>query len=91
MVGHMPTATQPEPTQTNRRAKQAKAWYLARDETDRYSISGLIAAVIFFVVDIATGGGVVSAIGLAVILGMFAIAISFVISRTITASLRKRS
>jgi hypothetical protein len=87
----MPTATTPEPTQPNRRARQAKAWYLARDERDRFSISGLIAALIFFVIEIATGGGVVSAIGLAVIVGIVVIAISFVISRTITASLRKRS
>jgi hypothetical protein len=86
----MPTAT-PEPTQTNGRARQAKGWYLARGETDRYSISGLIAAVIFFVIDVATGGGVVSAIGFAVIVGIVVVAISFVISRTIVASLRKRS
>jgi hypothetical protein len=87
----MPTATKPEPTQTNRGVRQAKGWYLARDETDRYSISGLIAALIFFVIDIATGGGVVSAVGLAVLVGIVAVAISVVISRTITASWRKRS
>jgi hypothetical protein len=86
----MPTGTEPQPTQANGRIK---GWYLdpARDEKDRSFISGLIAAVIFFVIDIATGGGVVSAIGLAVILGIVVAAISFVISRTIIASMRKRS
>ncbi len=54
-------------------------------------IGGLIAAVIFFVIDVATGGNVVAAIGLAVILGIVVVAISFVISRTIIASKRKRS
>jgi hypothetical protein len=63
---------------------------MARGETDRYAISGLIAAVIFFVIDVATGGGVISAIGLAVIVGIVVVAISFVISRAIVASLRKR-
>jgi hypothetical protein len=87
----MPTATKPGPTQTNGRAKRAKGWYLARDETERYTISGLLAAVIFFIIDVATGGGVVSAIGLAVIVGLVGLAISFAISRTIIASLRKRS
>ncbi|MGI9185441.1 MAG: hypothetical protein ACR2GZ_10870 [Solirubrobacteraceae bacterium] len=54
-------------------------------------IGGLIAAVIFFVIDVATGGNVVAAIGLAVILGIVVVAISFVISRTIIASRRRRS
>jgi hypothetical protein len=51
----------------------------------------LIAAVIFFVVDVATGGGVLSAIGLAVILGILVTAISFAISRTILARMLNRS
>jgi hypothetical protein len=87
----MPTATNSDPTQTNRRAEQVQGWYLARGDTDRCIISGLIAAVIFFVIDVATGGGVVSAIGLGVILGIVVVAISFAISRTIMASMRKRS
>jgi hypothetical protein len=87
----MLTATKPEPSQTNGRARQVKGWYLARDETDRYIISGLIAAVIFVVIDVATGGGVVSAVGLAVILGIVVVAISFLISRTIIASMGKHS
>jgi len=87
----MPSATKPGPPQTNGLTRQAKGWYLARGETERYSISGLIAAVIFFVIDVATGGGVVSAIGLGVLVGIVVLAISFVISRTIVASLRKRS
>ena len=87
----MPSATKPEPPQTNGRARQAKAWYLARDEIDRCSISGLIAAVIFFVIDVATGGGVVSAIGLAVVVGIVTVAISFAVSRAIIVSLHKRS
>ena len=87
----MPSVTKPGPTQPNGRARQVKGWYLARDETERFSISGLIAAVIFFVIDVATGGGVVSAIGLGMIVGIVVLAISFVISRTIVASLRKRS
>jgi hypothetical protein len=86
----MPTATKPEPSQPNRRASQAKDWYQARGETDRYIISGLIAAVIFFVIDVATGGGVVSAIGLGVIVGSVAVMISYVISHALVASMRKR-
>jgi len=86
----MPRAN-PQPSQSNGRARQAKGWYLARDETERFSISGLIAAVIFFVIDVVTGGGVVGAIGMGVIVGIVVVAISFVISRTITVSLRKRS
>ena len=89
----MPTATKPQPTQTNGRARRVKSWYLdpGRDETDRSIISGLIAAVIFFVIDVATGGGVLSAIGLAVILGILVTAISFAISRTIIARMHNRS
>jgi hypothetical protein len=87
----MPTATKTEPTQTHGRARQAKGWYLARNDKDRSIISGLIAAVIFFVIDVSTGGGVVSAIGLAVILGIVVVAISFMIYRAIVASLRKSS
>ena len=87
----MSSATKPGPTQKNGLARQVKDWYLARHETERYSISGLIAAVIFFVIDVATGGGVVTAIGLGVIVGIVVLAISFVISRTIVASLRQRS
>jgi hypothetical protein len=88
----MPTA-KPQPPQANGRARQVKGWYLdpARGATDRSIISGLIAAVIFVVIDVATGGGVVSAIGLAVILGIFVTAISFAISRTIIARMRNRS
>ena len=89
----MPTTTKPQPPHANGRAKQVKGWYLdpARGATDRSIISGLIAAVIFFVIDVATGGGVVSAIGLAVILGLLVTAISFAISRTITARMRNSS
>lgn len=54
-------------------------------------IGGFIAAVIFFVIGVATGGNVVAAIGLAVILGIVVVAISFVISGTIIASRRRRS
>jgi hypothetical protein len=88
----MPTATKPRPTQPNGRARQALRWHPdpARHETDRYIISGLIAAMIFFVIDVATGGSVVSAIGLAVIIGLVVVAISLVVSRTIIASRRKR-
>ena len=89
----MPTATKPQPAQTKGRARQVKGWYLdpGRDETDRSIISGLVAAVIFFVIDVATGGGVVSAIGLAVMLGIVVVAISLLISRMIIANMRKRS
>jgi hypothetical protein len=75
------------------RARQVKSWYLDpdRDEKDRYIVSGWIAALIFFVVDVVTGGGVVSAIGLSVIIGVVTVAVSFVISRTIIASMRKRT
>ena len=83
----MPTATKPQPVHPKGRARQVKGWYLdpGRDEKDRSIISGLVAAVIFFVIDVATGGGVVSAIGLAVLTGLVVVAISFVISRTINA------
>jgi hypothetical protein len=83
----------PQPTQATGRPGQLKGWYLARTRSpsERSIVSGLIAAVIFVVVDVATGGGVVSAIGLAVILGIVVAAISFAISRTIIASLRKPS
>jgi hypothetical protein len=89
----MPTDTKPPRTHTNSRARQVKGWYLdpARDEKDRYLISGLIAALIFFVIYVLTGGGVVSAIGLSVIIGVVTVAVSFVISRTISASMRKRT
>jgi hypothetical protein len=89
----MPTAAKPQPPQTNGPASQVKAWYLdpPRGAKDRSIISGLIAAVIFFVVDVATGGGVLSAIGLAVILGILVTAISFAISRTILARMHNRS
>jgi hypothetical protein len=89
----MTTAAKTQPPQANGRARQVKGWYLdpARGATDRSIISGLIAAVIFFVIDVATGGGVVSAIGLAVILGIFVAAIFFAISRTIIAGMRNRS
>jgi hypothetical protein len=89
----MPTAAKPQPPQTNGRASQVKGWYLdpARGATDRSIISGSIAAVIFFVIDLATGGGVLSAIGLAVILGIFVTAISFAISRTIIARMHNHS
>jgi hypothetical protein len=88
----MPT-TKPKPPQANGPARQVKGWYLdpARGATDRSIISGLIAAVIFLVIDVATGGGVVSAIGFAVILGIFVAAISFAIARTIMARMRDRS
>ena len=62
-----------------------RAVVLTRDRSGVGRPSGLV------VIDIATGGGVVSAIGLAVIVGIVASAISFAISRTISASLRKRS
>jgi hypothetical protein len=89
----MPTDAKPPPTHTNSRVRQVKGWYLdpARDEKDRYIISGLIAAVIFFVIDVVTGGGVVSAIGLSVIIGVVTVAVSFLISRTIIASKHKRT
>ena len=90
----MATAVKPQsPQHANARARRVKGWYLdpARGATDRSIISGLIAAVIFFVIDVATGGGVVSAIGLAVILGIVVVAISLVISRMIVANRRKRS
>ncbi len=89
----MPTATKPQPAHPKGRARRVKGWYLdpGRDETDRSIISGWVAAVIFFVIDVASGGGVVSAIGLAVILGIVVIAISLVISRMIIANMRKRS
>ncbi len=89
----MPTATTPQPTPTSGRARQLKRWYLdpARGAKDRSIISGLIAAVIFFVIDVATGGGVASAIGLAVIIGIVVVAISFVISRAMIAKMRKRA
>ena len=89
----MPTATKPQPAHPKGRARQVKGWYLdpGRDETDRSMISGLVAAVIFFVIDVATGGGVLSAIGLAVILGILVTAISFAISRTIIARMHNRS
>ena len=48
-------------------------------------IYGLIAAVIFFVLDVTTGGGVVAAVGQSLIIGIVAVAISFKISRTIIA------
>jgi hypothetical protein len=51
----------------------------------------LIAAVIFFVIDVATGGRVLSAIGFTVILGILVTAISFAISRTIIARMHNRS
>ena len=53
--------------------------------------SGCIAGVIYFVIDVATGGSVAPAIGGAVILAIVAFAISFVISRAIIASKRDRS
>jgi hypothetical protein len=89
----MPTTANPQPPQTNGRARQVKGWYLdpARGATDRSIISGLIAAVIFFVIDVATGGGVGSAIGFAVILGILVTAISFAITRTVIARTRNRS
>jgi hypothetical protein len=89
----MPTHTKPPPSRTNSRAGQIKAWYMHpdRDGRDRFIISGLIAALIFFVVDVVTGGGVVSAIGLSVIVGVVTVAVSFAISRTIIASMRKRT
>jgi hypothetical protein len=89
----MPTAIKPEPPPTSGRARQLKGWYLypARGAMDRSIISGLIAAVIFFIIDVATGGGVLSAIGLAVIIGIAVVAISFVISRAMSASIRRRA
>ena len=89
----MPTTAKPQPPHAHGRARQVKGWYLdpARGATDRSIISSLIAAVIFFVIDVATGGGVVSAIGLAVILGIFVTAIFFAISRTIIARMCNRS
>ena len=89
----MTIATKPEPTPTRGRAGQLKGWYLdpARGAKDRSIISGWIAAVIFFVIDVATGGGVVSAIGLAVIIGIVVVAIFLVITRAMVASTRKRA
>ena len=87
----MPTTNTPQPAHTNGRARQAKRWYLdPAHGTDRYFVSGLIAAVIFFVIDVATGGGVVSAIGLAVITGIVVVVISFMISRAVIANMRRR-
>jgi hypothetical protein len=54
------------------------------------AISGCIAALIYFVIYVATGGNVAPAIGEAVILGIAVFAISFVISRAIVASKRSR-
>ncbi|MGI8571939.1 MAG: hypothetical protein ACR2L9_04835 [Solirubrobacteraceae bacterium] len=48
-------------------------------------IYGVTAAVVFFIVDVSTGGGVAWAVGQAVILGIVTVAISFKISRTIVA------
>jgi hypothetical protein len=89
----MPTGTKPPPMHTTGLARQVKEWYLgpARDEKDRYIITGSIAALIFFVIDVVTGGGVGSAVALAVIIGLVTIIVSFVISRTIIASMRKRT
>jgi hypothetical protein len=88
----MPTAAEPQPPQPHGRASQVKGWYLdpARTTADRGIISGLIAAVIFFVIDVATGGGVLSAIGLAVVLGILVAAIFFAISHTIIARTHNR-
>ncbi len=49
-------------------------------------IGGVIAAAIYFVVDVATGGRVGAALLGAVILGVIVFAISFVVSRMIVAS-----
>jgi hypothetical protein len=89
----MPTHTKPPPAHATRRANRLKGWYMdpERDEKDRYLLSGLLAGLIFFVIDVVTGGGVVSAIGLSVIIGVVTVAVSFVISRTLVASMRKRS
>jgi hypothetical protein len=89
----MPADAKPPPTRISTLAGQIKGWYLHpdRDGRDRYLISGLIAALIFFVIDVVTGGGVVSAIGLSVIVGVVTVAVSFVISRTIVASMRNRT
>ena len=54
-------------------------------------IYGLIAAVIFFVLDVTTGGGVVAAVGQSLIIGIVAIAISFKISRTVIARRHRHS
>ena len=53
------------------------------------AISGCIAAVIYFVIDVATGGNVGPAILKAAIIGIVVFAISFLISRAIIAG-RKR-
>jgi hypothetical protein len=59
---------------------------MRRNEWQLYNvIYGSIAAVIFFVIDVATGGKVVAAVGQAVIIGIVAVAISFKISHTIVA------
>ena len=54
-------------------------------------IYGVIAAVIFFVLDVTTGGGVVAAVGQSLIIGIVAIAISFKISRTVIARRHRHS
>jgi len=51
--------------------------------------SGCIAAVIFFIIDAATGGRIGRAIIEAVILGIVVFIISFVISRAIIATRRQ--
>jgi broad specificity polyphosphatase/5'/3'-nucleotidase SurE len=47
--------------------------------------------VIFFVLDVTSGGGVVAAVGQSLIIGIVAIAISFKISRTIIARRHRHS
>ena len=55
------------------------------------AIGGCIAALIYFIIDVATGGNVGSAILGAVIIGIVTFAISFLISRAIIAARRSRS
>lgn len=53
------------------------------------AISGCIAALIYFVIDLATGGDIAPAIIEAAIIGIVVFAISFMISRAIIASKRR--
>ncbi len=54
-------------------------------------IYGLVAAVIFFALDVTTGGGVVAAVGQSLLIGIVAVAISFKISHTIIARRHRHS
>jgi hypothetical protein len=79
LLRHKENTYRTPPAQTDGRDRQVKSAGLdrARIEKVRRIISGLLAGLSYVIIDVVTGGGIGSAIGPAVIVGLMTFALTF--------------